>query len=147
MSQSRLRSLGTVVDLREREKDRLIGELSSKHALAARYRSNLERLQGLHDSAGTGGGRSSAQLSVLSQNCGDYKQAVLRMADGHRQELVLHEAELALAQRALTLAVHRHEALDQVLERQRQQLRRTQAHGEQKRQDEVATQSWLRSRA
>lgn len=147
MKQSGFKGLANVVDLRQREKERLIGELSGKRALADRYRHNLDRLQGLYESAGASGALTSAQLSVLSQNCGDYKQAVLHLAAGHRQELQQHEAEMNVTQQALTLAVHRHEALDQVLERKRQDSRRAQACGEQKRQDEVATQSWLRSRA
>jgi len=143
MSARELKGLASVVDLRQREKDRLVGEISGKRALAQRYRHNLERLQGLYESAGAGG-EPGAQLSVLAQNCGDYKQAVRRLVDSHRDELVLHEADMQVVQQALTLAVHKHAALDQVLERQRQELRRAQAYGEQKRQDDVATQSWLR---
>jgi flagellar export protein FliJ len=146
MSGRELKGLASVVDLRQREKERLLGALSGKRALAQRYRQNLERLQVLYESAGAGG-EPGVQLSVLAQNCGDYKQAVMRMVDSHRDELVLHEADMQVAQQALTLAVHKHEALDQVLERQRQTIRRGLATSEQKRQDEVATQTWLRHRS
>jgi flagellar export protein FliJ len=141
-----LAGFSTVVDLREREKERLQGELAAKHALAERYRKNVVRLEELCASAGPSGSLNGAQLSVMSQNRGDYKQAVMRMADDHRNELHLHEAAMRIAQQALTVAVHKHEALDQVLARRREGLQRSEARGEQKRQDELATQSWWRER-
>lgn len=140
----KIASLATVVELRERDKERLLTELATKRALAERFRNNLTRLEQLCTSAGASGGVNGAQLSVLSQNRGDYKQAVMRLADNHRDELHLHEAEMRRAQDALIQAVHRHEVLDQVLARRREDLQRNQSRCEQKQQDELANQSWWR---
>jgi flagellar export protein FliJ len=140
----KLASLASVVDLRERDKERLLADLATKRELAERYRKNLARLEQLCSGAGASAPLSGGQLSVMSQNRGDYKQAVMRMADGHRDELSLHEADMRVAQQALTRAVHKHEALDQVLSRRQETLQRSQARGEQKQQDELANQSWWR---
>lgn len=142
----KIASLAALVELRERDKQLLLAELVAKRELAERYRNNLARLERLCESAGASGSASGAQLSVLSQNRADYKQAVMRMAEGHRNELKLHESDMHLAQQTLTAAVHRHEALDQLLARQREDRQRSRSRNDQKRQDELASQSWLRER-
>jgi len=144
VQERKLHGLATVIELRAREKDKLLADLATKQALAERYRANLVRLEALCDSTGVSAANGGAQLSALSQNRGDYKQSVMHMAEIHRSELQLHEADMRVAQQALTLAVHRHEALAQVFVRQRESLRASRNAQEQKQQDEIATQSWLR---
>jgi outer membrane protein TolC len=61
-----------------------------------RYQKNLERLTGLY----TDSGPSGALPLALSVNCGNFKQAVMQMADQHRTDLHLHEANMAISQRA-----------------------------------------------
>ncbi|MGC3962458.1 MAG: flagellar export protein FliJ [Rhodocyclaceae bacterium] len=140
-------SLSTVVDLREREKDRLVGELARVQNLSERHRKTLTRLEGLYQSAGASGAPKVAHLSALSLNCGEYKQAVMRMADAQREQLAVQEAEVQQARQALTQAVRKHEALGQVLARKEADLAREVSQQEQKRQDDLATQAWLRGQA
>jgi flagellar export protein FliJ len=140
-------SLSTVVDLREREKDRLVGELARAQTASDRQRNMLTRLEGLYQSAGASGAPRAAHLSALSLNCGEYKQAVLRMAQAQREQVSAHDAQLAQARQALTQAVHQHEALGQVLARKQADLAQQVSRQEQKRQDDLATQAWLRGQA
>ncbi|MFT4173481.1 MAG: flagellar export protein FliJ [Rhodocyclaceae bacterium] len=140
-------SLRTVVDLREREKDRLVGELAQAQNVSDRHRKTLTRLEGLYQSAGASGAQRAAHMSALSLNCGEYKQVVMRIADAQREQVAAHDAQLAQTRSALTQAVHRHEALGQVLARQQTELLRQAERQEQKRQDDLATQTWLRGLA
>ncbi|MBS0372616.1 MAG: flagellar FliJ family protein [Proteobacteria bacterium] len=142
-----LRGLAAVVDQRRREKDSLVGELAARRTQLERHRATLARLEQLCASATVSGERPATHVAALSLNCGDYKQAVLHLADSQRGEVERHDADLQLAQLALTRAVQRHEAVSQVLDGKLQALQREQRQGEQKRQDELATQSWWRGRA
>ena len=144
-----LKSLGTIVDLREREVDRLSADVAARRAVRERYVNNIARLEELYRGSGATGakthGATDASLSPeASLNCGSYKQAVMKMADAQREDLALHDADLAVAQRALTTATLRCEAMRLALERRRTGLRRLADKKEQKRQDEVASQAWRR---
>jgi flagellar export protein FliJ len=152
MSSSRqLKPLEQLVDLREREVDRLSADMADQQALRQRYLGNLARLEQLCDSSGPSGaqggsGRAAKLSPALALNCGGYKQAVLSMMDTHRLDLRLHESEMGVTRRRMVDAVRRHEALDQVLEQKRDDVRREHNVREQKGQDELATQVWLRGR-
>ena len=98
-----INSLGTLVHLRGIEVDRLQAEMAAQRATSARYRDNLARLDGLAQ----GSGASGALPLALALNCGQYKQAVMQMADTHRTDLSLQEANMALSQRALTSALYK----------------------------------------
>ena len=136
-------SLSRLVDVRDRELDRLQTELAAKEAVRARYRGNLERMQTLCTSTGASGALPAAH----STNCADFKQAVLQMAATHRQDLQLHEAELAVTERALKAAAARQDVLGDVLARQRRLVLAARARGERKREDELAAQVWQRGSA
>lgn len=147
----RIKQLGQLVDMRDREVDRLSADLAQQRATQQRYLDNLARLTQLRDGNGASGSQAhpadKRMLSpALSLNIGGYKQAVMKMADAHRVDLSLHEADMALTQRRVADAARRHEALDQVLARQRQKLRRIEGVRDQKRQDDLAAQQWLRRR-
>lgn len=135
-------SLGRLVDLREREVDRLTAELAAKQVVRQRYLGNLERLEQLRD----GSGPSGALPLALSMNCAAYKQTVMQLVAAHRDDLAVHEADMALSQQALNAAACRHEVLNQVHEKRLRHLQQAQDLSEQKRQDELATQVWLRQR-
>jgi flagellar biosynthesis chaperone FliJ len=121
-----IHSLGTLVQLRSSEVDKLQTDLARQEATRARYRANLDRLDSL--------------------NCGQYKQAVFTLRDSHRTDLQLHEANMAVSQRNLTQAWTRRELLGKVLEQQQDALAREQDRAARKREDEIATQSWLAGR-
>ena len=135
-------SLGTLVRMRTSELERLQAELASQEALRTRYRANLERLAELTAASGASG----ALAPALALNCGSYKQSVIALTDTHRTDLGLHEATMARGQQALNAAWARRELLGQVLEHQRGQAAAAADARDRKRQDELATQSWLANR-
>ncbi|MBX5461008.1 MAG: flagellar FliJ family protein [Steroidobacteraceae bacterium] len=150
-----LKSLGRLADLRAREVERLSADFASREATRSRFLGNLARLEKLCETSGASGaplqtGRSGlpgARLSPsLSLNCGSYKQAVLRMAHAHRVDLALHEADMAIARRALIAAARRRDAINKELARQQRTVRRSQNTREQKRQDDLALEVWRRGR-
>ncbi len=136
-------SLGTLVQLRSLDVDRLQADLASQEATRARYRNNLARL----DALATGSGPSGALPPALALNCGAYKQNVMAMADLHRTDLALHEANMAVAQRKLSDAWTRRELLGKVLEQQEDLLSKEQDRIVRKREDDIATQSWMANRS
>lgn len=141
MKQSRtVKSLNTLVAMRDREVDSLMAEMAAKQAVRDRFQRNLERMASLCDSPVAQGSTSPVQ----ALNSAHFKAAVMQMADLHRQDLALHEAEMAVSQQALQKAALNKEVLEQVLSRQQLDLRRAQSGQEQKRQDDMATQVWLR---
>jgi flagellar export protein FliJ len=151
-SPRRIKQLGQLVELRESEVNRLSAELADKQAVRQRYLANLARLEGLCVSSGASGTQKPADPSAstfspaLSLNVGGYKQVVMKMAAAHRVDLSLHESEMLNTQRLVTAAARKHEALDQVLDRRRVGLRRHNEVRQQKRQDDIAAQMWLRGR-
>lgn len=135
-------SLGTLVQLRSLDVDRLQADLASQEATRVRYQNNLARL----DALATGSGATGALPPALALNCGAYKQNVMAMADLHRTDLALHEANMAVAQRKLSDAWTRRELLGKVLEQQENALAKEQDRIVRKREDDIATQSWMANR-
>ena len=135
-----IRNLSTLVSLRHNEVEKLQSELAAKENVRDRYQRTLDKLTSLYQSPGATGRLPMA----LATNCGDYKQAVMAMADSHRLDLTMHEADMAVSQRALTAAFARREVLGQVLQKEQQALVREQRVKERKNHDELATQLWFR---
>jgi flagellar export protein FliJ len=136
-------SLGTLVRLRSTEVERLQADLAKQEAMRTRYRTSVERLTDL----AVGSGPSGALSPVLAANCGNYKQAVFALADTQRIDLHLHEANMAVSQRNLAQAWTRRELLDKVLTQHETAFAREQDRAQRKREDDIATQSWLAGRA
>lgn len=140
---SQIKSLSTLVTLREREVDKLTADVASQQAVRERYLRNLDRMDQLCASTAA----QPAISPLLAMNSGEYRLSLMQMADQHRQQLALHEADMALSRQALQDAARRREVLDQVLTRQQGAAQRAQAAQDQKRQDDLAAQVWLRGRA
>jgi flagellar export protein FliJ len=144
-------SLGTLVQLRSSEVDRLRADLASQEATRTRYQNNLARLGALAEGSGATGamvpGGAPLPALALALNCGAYKQNVLAMADLHRTDLALHEANMAVSQRKLADAWTKRELLGKVLEQEKGAFAREQDRLMRKREDEIATQSWMAGRA
>jgi flagellar export protein FliJ len=140
MSQHTIRNLTTLVSLKNTELERLQTEMAEKTTLRERYQKNLERLTGLYTNSGASGNLPLA----LAGNCGDYKQAVMQMADNHRLDLHMHEADMAVSQQALNAAWVRREVLGKVLSKHQKVELKQQSEQERKRHDELATQLWVR---
>ncbi len=134
-----IQSLTTLIGLREREVERLRIDIAAKTAVRERYLGNLKRMEALY------AGDSSCGLPpALSLNRGHYKQAVMQMADAHRTDLTLHEADMAVTQRALNAAWCKQEVLGQVLVQKQKIVKAEAERQERKQQDELATQMWCR---
>lgn len=138
-----IESLGTLVRLRSTEVERLQADLAKQEATRVRFQNSVDRLTDL----AVGSGPSGALSPVLAANCGNYKQAVFALADTHRTDLHLHEANMAVSQGRLTQAWTRRELLGKVLAQQEAAFAREQDRAQRKREDEIATQSWLAGRA
>ena len=140
MTTTTIRSLSTLVDMRSNEVDRLQSEMAAKESVRERYKKTLDKLTDLYQSSGPSGRLPMA----LAMNCGDYKQGVMAMADSQRLNLHMHEADMAVSQRALAAAYVKREVLGQVLERHQDAAATAQRAQERKRHDELATQLWYR---
>lgn len=140
MTQQKIRNLTTLVALRNTEVERLQTEMAEKANVRERYQKNLERLTSLYTNSGASGNLHPA----LAGNCGNYKQAVMAMADSHRVDLHLHEADMAVSQRALNAAWAKREVMGKVLDKTQKAVSREQLAKERKQHDELATQLWLR---
>jgi flagellar export protein FliJ len=136
-----IQNLTSLVALRNNELEKLQAAQAAKQATAERYRKNLEQLHSLAVNSGASGSLPIA----LAANCGNYKQAVLAMADSHRLDLTMHEADMAVSQQALNKAYVKCEVLGQVLEKNEKALAGKLAVQERKVHDDLATQVWLRS--
>jgi flagellar export protein FliJ len=141
--QGTVRSLDLLVQVRSSEVDRLQAGLAKQEETRKRYATSVERLVQLAE----GSGASGALAPALALNCGQYKQAVFALADTHRTDLQLHEANMQVAQRELTAAWTRRELLGKVLEQHQAAAAREQDRATRKREDDTATQSWLAARA
>lgn len=141
-----IRSLGTLVQLRSTQVERLEADLASQEATRVRYQNNLDRLTALTH----GSGASGAALQVnpaMALNCGAYKQGVMALADNHRIDLSLHQANMAVSQGRLKDAWIGRELLGKVLARTQDAHAAENERATRKREDEIATQSWMAGRA
>jgi flagellar export protein FliJ len=145
--QNTINSLDTLVRLRSTEVDRLQADLAKQEAVRARYQTTVERLTDLAVGSGPSAQPGAKLSPVLAANCGNYKQAVFALADTQRTDLHLHEANMAVSQRNLAQAWTRRELLGKVLAQHETAFAREQDRAQRKREDEIATQSWLAGRA
>lgn len=140
-----IRSLDTLVRLRSTEVERLQADLAKQEATRVRHQTVLDRLSALAEGSGPSGQPAAGRAlsPALAINVGNYKQNVFALADTQRTDLRLHEANMAVSQRNLAQAWTRRELLGKVLEQKEAAHARAQDRVQRKREDEVATQSWL----
>jgi flagellar export protein FliJ len=141
--QNTISSLGTLVRLRSTEVERLQADLARQEAMRARYQATVERLTDLAVGSGPSAPSTAKLTPALAVNCGNYKQAVFALADTQRTDLHLIDANLAVSQRNLAQAWTRRELLGKVLSQHEAALAREQERAQRKREDDIATQSWL----
>ncbi|MDN3921570.1 flagellar export protein FliJ [Roseateles violae] len=136
------KNLGTLIELRTRELERRQAELARQQALCARVEKTIERLDQLHQGASAGGGEP---LSLgLAQNCVAYKQAVRQMAEGQRRELLQKQAEMGECRAAVKQVALQQQVLGQVLAQSQVRLSSAEQRQQQKQQDDLGAQMWLR---
>lgn len=135
-----LNNLARLVTLRQSDVDRKQAEMASQQNVRDRYQRNLDQLDAMSRNTTT---RNVCSPS-LALNDANYKQTVMRLANSHREDLALHDANMVVARQVLSEAARRREVLAQLLVRERQTLHRAQSLREQKDQDEMATKAWYR---
>ena len=145
--QNTINSLDTLVRLRSTEVERLQAEMAKQEAMRVRYQATVERLTDLAVGSGPSAQPNAKLSPALAANCGNYKQAVFALADTHRTDLHLHEANMAVSQRNLAQAWTRRELLGKVLAQHEAAHALEQDRAQRKREDEIATQSWLAGQA
>jgi flagellar export protein FliJ len=145
--QNTIASLGTLVRLRSTEVERLQTDLAKQEAMRARYQATVDRLTDLAVGSGPSAQPNAKLSPALAANCGNYKQAVFALADSQRTDLHLHEANMQVSQRNLAQAWTKRELLGKVLAQHEAAFAREQDRAQRKREDEIATQSWLAGRA
>ena len=141
--QNTIDSLGTLVRLRSTEVERLQADMARQESMRARYQATVDRLTDLAVGSGPSAQAGSKLSPALAANCGNYKQAVFALADTQRTDLHLHEANMAVSQRKLAQAWTKRELLGKVLAQQEAAFAREQDRTQRKREDDIATQSWL----
>lgn len=145
-----LHALEQVVQLREREQDRVGAVLAEQERTRQRFVASIDRLGGLMDAAGATGAPSvkSPLLSpALAANRGAFKLSVLDLADRQRQALAQHESHMEQTRLALHEAFRRREAVSQLHGRRVEEGERALQLAERKRSDDIAQTVWLRGRA
>lgn len=136
-------SLARLISLREREVERHQAQLANKQQLRDRQASALERLEMLSRQVQP----AALTTATLSSNSAAYKQAVLQWADQQRQDLALHDADMAVQRQQMLAVARQQEAYAQLLGRVDLRLQTEQGRLQQKQQDDLAGQVWLRRRA
>ncbi|MGB9110749.1 MAG: flagellar FliJ family protein [Telluria sp.] len=145
--QNTIDSLGTLVRLRSTEVERLQADLAKQASVRARYQATVDRLTNLAVGSGPSAPQAAKLSPALAVNCGNYKQAVFALADTQRTDLHLIDANMAVSQRNLAQAWTRRELLGKVLAQHETAFAREQDRAQRKREDDIATQSWLAGRA
>lgn len=138
-----LRALQQVVQLREREQERVGAVLAEQESTRQRFVTSISQLGDLMDQAGATGALSP----TLAANLGAYKLSVLDLADRHRTALAQHESQMDQTRLALHEAFRRREAVAQLHERRLEEGERALHVAERKRTDDIAQTVWLRGRS
>lgn len=145
-----LRALEQVVQLREREQERVGTVLAEQERTRQRFMASIERLGGLLDQAGATGAapaRATPLSPTLAANLGAYKLGVLDLAQRQRQALAQHESQMDQTRQALHEAFRRREAVAQLHGRRVEEGERALQVAERKRTDDIAQTVWMRGRA
>lgn len=139
-AQASLQAVRRLAELRARDAERLQTELAERQAQRRRQAEAVERLNALC----VGIGASAVPAAVLAANCAAYKESLLELGRRQQDVLARHDADVDAARLALVAASTRRMALEQAVDGRQQRLDRDAAGREQKRQDDIATQVWLR---
>lgn len=132
-------SLRRLAELRAREVEGLEAEQVQRQALAERARNSLRRMRELLEEVG----RQSAHCPVRASNSAHYKASLVDMIAAQRRDLAAQEAAIEAARRALAEAALRRERVQRTLRDKQAELARGLASRDQKRQDQLALQSWV----
>jgi len=136
-----LKGLRHLINERRREIEERQARLAQEEQQRRRLMTALDKLDGFGKSLGASGSNTAP---LLAGNSAAYKQSLLEMAERQRQDLQLKDADLAVQRQQLGAVARDEQALGLLATRLVERERRARAHGEQKRQDELAAQVWQR---
>lgn len=132
-------SLQRLAQLRAREVEELEAEQARRQALAERSRASLRRMRELLLEVG----RQSAGCPVMASNSAHYKASLVDMIAAQGRDLASQEAAIEAGGRLLADATLRRERVQRSLQDKQAELARERASRDQKRQDQLALQSWV----
>ncbi|MCC4596678.1 hypothetical protein NRY95_07940 [Xanthomonas campestris pv. phormiicola] len=135
-------TLDMLAQLRARELDAAGEELRKLHAIAERMRHNLQRMRDMLGELGRNDGGSAA----LASNSAHYKLSLLDMITVHSRDLRGQEARIQASRDVFDLASLQYERITRALHDKRGLLRQLRHAQDQKRQDQLALQSWVHAR-
>ncbi|WP_175885468.1 hypothetical protein [Burkholderia sp. BCC0044] len=134
--------LSKLVAMRAREVDRLSADIAVCDEQGARYRRHISRMTVLMQSVDTGVHVHPAH----AMNGARYRSAMADLIHRHACDLARHEAMVASLRADLSDARLRHERIDVVRRKKVAALEAEQRARERKREDQQASQAWLRTR-
>lgn len=134
--------LSRLAALRAREVERIGADVAVRDAQGARYRRHLAQMTTLLENTSTGAHLHPAQ----AMNGARYRAALSDMIHQHERELAHHDAALASLRGELCAARLQHERIDLVRRKKIAVLDAAHRSAERKREDQQASQAWLRQR-
>lgn len=135
-----IQTLSRLADLRGNKVRQMLGRVTYQQNLCQRYRNNIAGLERLCS--------FSVPVSTPLQrhNQQQYKATLHKMIELQRRELTLAEENLKRIQRELLVAMRNEKVVVQVMEAKIDQWQQLLARQEQKIQDGLAAQAWMRGR-
>ncbi|CAJ0819446.1 MULTISPECIES: hypothetical protein [Ralstonia] len=134
--------LSRLAALRAREVDRIGADVAARDAEGARYRRHLAQMATLLQNTDTNAPAHPAH----AMNGARYRAALADMIHQHERELAHHDAALASLRGELCAARLHHERIDVVRRKKIAMLDAVHRSNERKREDQQASQAWLRQR-
>lgn len=141
MSRHLHHSLTRLVDLKSRALESAQTRWAEQQSLSQRIETNIARLEALARTSVVAAGTCLPSLMV---NGGAYKEAMLGWAEDQRAALAQSRADTAAAHADVLAAARREKALREAKDRVALQIQGAQTRDEQKAQDDLGTQVWLR---
>ncbi|HGL4260753.1 hypothetical protein KDW07_25470 [Burkholderia dolosa] len=134
--------LSKLVALRAKEVDRLSVDVAARDAECVRYRHHLSQMTALMQSVRTGAPVHPEQ----AMNDARYRSAMVDLIHQHERQLTRHEALVTSLRADLRIARLRHKQIDVVRCKKVGALESELRVRDRKREDQQASQAWLRMR-
>lgn len=132
-------SMRRLAQLREREVEALEAEQAQRQALVERSRNSLRRMRDLLEQVGL----QSAHCPVRASNSAHYKASLVDLIATQTRDLARLLEAMEAGDVALQDATLRRERVMRALQGKQAELGRSIATRDQKRQDQLALQSWV----
>lgn len=134
--------LSKLVVMRGKEVERLKVDIAARDAECARYRHHVSRMTLLMQTVDT----STQVHPEHAINGARFRSAITDLIHRHQRQLAMHEALVAGLRADLYRARLRYEQIDRIRSKKVGALEAEQRIRDRKREDQQASQAWLRSR-